>query len=202
MTVEINHNAVRTLWEGLNRHKEFRRVLYLPYVDGYVMLLVTDADGVTMNSIRDTDICNHCLPGKYNHDVPLEYRRTVQGVEIYCENFYDSWATLWKYDNNNFPVLEANDPAPIFRECLSKNCFTLHGNYLYRCNLMYGLKMLQEQYRWHPKIRAMETIGGIAHWKTPEQIAEYLTSEKCFYSACSYCTPNCQLKIEQCQQLY
>jgi len=126
----------------------------------------------------------------------------IHGVEIYCEKFYESWATLWKYDESCFPVLEANAPAPIFKECLSKNCFTLHGDYLYRCNLMYGLKMLQEQCRWHPKVRAMETIEGIGHWKTPEQIAEYLTSEECLYSACAYCTPNSQLRIEQCQQLH
>ena len=52
MSVEINHNAVRTLWEGLNAKQEFRRVLYLPFVDGYVMLLVTDVDGNTIRSIK------------------------------------------------------------------------------------------------------------------------------------------------------
>ena len=124
----------------------------------------------------------------------------IRDIEIYCENFYDSWATLWKYDSNNFPVLEMQASAPIFQECLSKNCFTLHGDYLYRCNLMYGLKMLQEQCRWHPKIRAMETIEGIGHWNTSQQIVEYLTGGNC-YSACAYCTPNHQLEAEKCGQL-
>ena len=132
-------------------------------------------------------------------DAKLEADKT-RNIEIYCENFYNSWATLWKYDDNNFPELEAQAPAPIFQECLSKNCFTLHGDYLYRCNLMYGLKMLQEQCRWHPKVRAMEAIDGIGHWSTSEQIAEYLTSENC-YSACAYCTPNHQLEVGKCGQL-
>lgn len=75
--VEINHHAVRTLWEGLNAEQDFRRVLYLPYVDGYVTLLVTDADGKTIRAIRDTDISKQYFPEKYNDDLPLEYRRIV-----------------------------------------------------------------------------------------------------------------------------
>jgi hypothetical protein len=71
--VEINHHAVRVLWEGLNNKKEFRRVLYLPYVDGYVTLLVTDADGMTVQVLRDVEISKQYLPEEYWDDVPENY---------------------------------------------------------------------------------------------------------------------------------
>jgi ADP-ribosylglycohydrolase len=45
------------------------------------MLLVTDADGNTVESFRDTDICNRYLPSKYNDDVSSEYRKTVPDLE-------------------------------------------------------------------------------------------------------------------------
>jgi len=122
-------------------------------------------------------------------------------IRIGCEEFYESWATLWKYDENNFPVLEAKDPAPIFQDCLSKNCFTIHGDRLYRCNLMYGLKMLQEQCQWYPKVRAMEMIEGLHYSDNAQKIADYLTNEN-GYDVCGYCTPNNQLQIETCSQLY
>ena len=72
MTVEIDHLNVKVLWEGLNGD-QFRRVLYLPYVDGYVMLLVTDADGKTVDSLRADRISQRYLPEEYCHDVPSEY---------------------------------------------------------------------------------------------------------------------------------
>jgi len=70
---EINHNAVRVLWEGLNSKREFRRVLYFPYMDGYVMLLVTDANGKTINTICDYEISRKYLPEEYWDDVPSRY---------------------------------------------------------------------------------------------------------------------------------
>ena len=99
-------------------------------------------------------------------DAMLEDYGIQNKVQIGCENFYDSWATLWRYDENNFPELKAKESAQIFQDCLSKNCFTLHGNFLYRCNIMYGLKMLQEQYQWHPNVRAMKNISGIEQNKS------------------------------------
>jgi organic radical activating enzyme len=134
-------------------------------------------------------------------DSKLEEYALQDKVRIGCENFYDSWATLWQYDENNFPVLTAKAPAPIFQDCMSKNCFTIHRNWLYRCNLMYGLKMLQEQNQWNPMIRAMDSIYGIEVQSSPQQIVDYLTSEHC-YSACAYCTPNSQLETVKCSQLY
>ena len=73
--VEINHYAVRTLWEGLNKEKKFRKVLYLPYVDGYTVLLVTDTDGNTLDYIDDKRLCWVYFPEEYNSDLPVEYRR-------------------------------------------------------------------------------------------------------------------------------
>jgi protein-tyrosine phosphatase len=76
--VEINHNAVKVLWEGIvnqNPGQVFRRVLYLPYVDGYNMLLVTEADGTTVTSIRAEEISKQFFPEKYYDDLPDEYKR-------------------------------------------------------------------------------------------------------------------------------
>jgi len=171
-------------------------------------LLLTQAPTKFWDTIIETDtritISAHLANYKETCekiDTRLEEYGIRDEVRIGCENFYDSWATLWQYDDNNFPVLEAKAPAPIFQECMSKNCFTVHGDYLYRCNLMYGLKMLQEQNQWHPKVRTMEKIYGIESHRSIQQIADYLTSEHC-YPACAYCTPNSQLETVECSQLY
>jgi protein-tyrosine phosphatase len=75
--VEINHVAVRTLWEGLNSQKQFRRVLYMPYMDGYCILFVTDADGNEIQSIKAEDISKQyiaTMSDEYFDDLPDDYK--------------------------------------------------------------------------------------------------------------------------------
>ena len=69
----VNDAAVRVLFEGLNGRGEFRRVLYFPYMDGYVSLLVTDANGNVVWQITPQEISKQYLPEEYWDDVTSEW---------------------------------------------------------------------------------------------------------------------------------
>lgn len=80
--VEINHHAVRVLWEGYNKSQQFRRVLYLPYMDGYVMLLVTDAEGKTITTMSEAALTQFILPKKYRDKLPEKVRPITYDPEL------------------------------------------------------------------------------------------------------------------------
>ena len=63
--VAINQNATRLLWEGTNPKGEIRKVYYVEYVDGFHILLLTDADDNTVDHTTAGRICNRFLPWKY-----------------------------------------------------------------------------------------------------------------------------------------
>lgn len=72
--VPVAEHAIRVLYEGLNARQMWRRVIYYPYVDGYVTLLITDADGDVKHVLEAQDVSMHNLPDEYIDDVPFEYR--------------------------------------------------------------------------------------------------------------------------------
>ena len=72
--VPVNEHAVRILYEGLNANQQWRRIIYYPYMDGHVQLLITDAEGDVKNVLEAQDVSMHNLPDEYIYDVPFEYR--------------------------------------------------------------------------------------------------------------------------------
>ena len=70
----VNEQAIRVLYEGLNSKREFRRVIYYPFMDGYVLLLITDADGNQVDFIRPDRFSRRYLPEEYWDDVPKNFQ--------------------------------------------------------------------------------------------------------------------------------
>jgi hypothetical protein len=78
---EVNQNASRILYEGVNSDGELRRIVYLPYTDGFVQLLLTDSTGNTIDVITAQDISKQYLPETYYNDVPNDYTWGLPNAE-------------------------------------------------------------------------------------------------------------------------
>jgi hypothetical protein len=76
--IEVNKAGIQTIWEGRNKKGEFRRVLYIPYTDGYVVFGVTDKDGMLLKEILPDDISCQYLPKE------LEYKEDLQDKPRYA----------------------------------------------------------------------------------------------------------------------
>jgi hypothetical protein len=157
-------------------------------------------------TVRNHNIKINIAVHKENSKAMLDGLNTIakaKYITFTCYDYLNYWKTYWRYDDNNFPIINisANVPIMVFKQCTLKNVFTLHQLRLYRCSTMYGVEQLKKSYRWHKTLATTSTVPAYFSYDI-ERLYHYLTQDICSYELCGACTPKDEIKITQCQQLF